>query len=142
MKQILKKIMEENIMTDRERLTELIEKNFHEQYCKRGVFNADLAADFLLKNGVIVPPCKVGDTVYCIEHKTIHECIVTMVKSLTYENKTIFFVETECEIVNPFYSDGRKMKHGIMAVWEVEYGSWYRAFRTREAAEQALKGKI
>ena len=101
--------------------------------------NVRTLADYLLKNGVIVPPCKVGDTVYCIEHKAIHECIVKMVKSLTYENKTIFFVETECEIVNPFYSDGRKMKHGIMAVWEVEYGSWYRAFLTKEAAEQALK---
>jgi hypothetical protein len=25
-------------------------------------------ADHLLANGVIVPPCKVGDTVYCIDH--------------------------------------------------------------------------
>lgn len=25
-----------------------------------------------------------------------------------------------------------------MAAWEVEYGSWYRAFLTREEAEQAL----
>ena len=25
-----------------------------------------LYADYLLANGVIVPPCKVGDTVYCI----------------------------------------------------------------------------
>lgn len=87
---------------------------------------------------VIELPCKVGDTVYCIEHKTIHECLVTMVKSLTYENRTIFFVEAECEIVSPFYSDGRKIKHGLMAVWEIEWGSWYRAFRMREEAEQAI----
>ena len=87
---------------------------------------------------VIELPCKVGDTVYCIERKNIHECLVTMVKSLTYEGATRFFVETECEIVSPFYSDGRKIKHGIMAVWEIEWGSWYRAFRTREEAEEAL----
>ena len=87
---------------------------------------------------VIELPCKVGDTVYCIEHKTIHECLVTMVKSLTYENRTIFFVEAECEIVSPFYSDGRKIKHGLMAVWEIEWGSWYRAFRMREEAEQVI----
>lgn len=50
-------------MTERERLIELIlsadislfgtDKSFAEVY-----------ADYLLENGVIVPPCKVGDTVY------------------------------------------------------------------------------
>ena len=93
---------------------------------------------FKQSENVIELPCKVGDTVYCIERKNIHECLVTMVKSLTYEGATRFFVETECEIVSPFYSDGRKIKHGIMAVWEIEWGSWYRAFRTREEAEEAL----
>ena len=83
-------------------------------------------------------PCKVGDTVYCIEHKTIHECLVTMVKSLTFVNETKFFVDAECEIVSPFYSDGRKIKHGLSAVWKIEWGSWYRAFPTREEAEEAL----
>ena len=122
-------------MTDRDRLIELIDEAINDEETSYSNI-----ADYLLANGVIVPPCKVGDTVYCIEHKTIHEGIVKLVKSLTYENETIFFVESECEIVNPFYSDGRKMKHGIMAVWEVEYGSWHRAFLTREAAEQALKG--
>ena len=95
-------------------------------------------ADHLLANGVVVLPCKVGQTVYCIEHRTIRECLVKSVKSLTYENETTFFVEAECEIVSPFYSDGRKIKHGLMAVWEIEWGSWYRAFRTREEAEEAL----
>lgn len=95
-------------------------------------------ADKLLDNGVILPPCKVGDTVYCIERKIIRECLVEMVKSLTFENVTRFFVEAECEIENPFYSDGRKIKHGIMAVWEIEWGSWYRAFLTREEAATAL----
>ena len=84
-------------------------------------------------------PCKVGDTVYCIEHKIIRECIVTMVKSINDTNQTRFIVEAECEIVSPFYSDGRKIKHGIMAVWEIEWGSWYRAFRTKEEAEKKLK---
>lgn len=88
---------------------------------------------------VIELPCKVGDTVYCIEHNIIRECFVKMVKSLTYdENGTKYFVEVECEIESPFYSDGRKIKHGLSAVWEIEWGSWYRAFRTREEAEEAL----
>lgn len=33
---------------------------------------ADSIADYLLENGVIVPPCKVGDTVYVITEK--HPC--------------------------------------------------------------------
>ena len=50
---------EHNEMTERERLIELLKnvpKNtrvFYDQY-----------ADWLLANGVIVPPCKVGDVVY------------------------------------------------------------------------------
>ncbi len=36
-----------------------------------GLVNNDLPtveqiADYLIEHGVIVPPCKVGDTVYCI----------------------------------------------------------------------------
>ena len=87
---------------------------------------------------VIELPCRVGDMVYCIEHKTIRECLVTMVKSLTFANETKFFVEAECEIESPFYSDGRKIKLGLSAVWEIEWGSWYRAFRTRGEAEKVL----
>ena len=33
-------------------------------------------ADYLLANGVIVPPCKVGDTVYSIEGKTVKSHII------------------------------------------------------------------
>lgn len=52
-------------MTDRERLIELIRK------AKKNTKGANcdleremLFADYLLANGVVVPPCKVGDTVY------------------------------------------------------------------------------
>ena len=31
-----------------------------------GTTGAEALADYLLTNGVIVPPCNVGDTVYCI----------------------------------------------------------------------------
>lgn len=109
-------------------------------------FQAEIASRMLYQLGyrkqsenVIELPCRVGDMVYCIEHNIIRECIVKMVKSLTYdENGTKYFVEAECEIESPFYSDGRKIKHGLSAVWEIEWGSWYRAFRTREEAEKEL----
>ena len=56
-------------MTQKERMVELLEKadkaafdainvSFEEYYSQ--------FADYLLSNGVIVPPCKVGDTVYSI----------------------------------------------------------------------------
>ena len=48
--------------TDRERLIELIQNAVNG--CARHW--AEIIADYLLANGVIVPPCKVGDTVYVI----------------------------------------------------------------------------
>ena len=42
-------------MTDRDRLIELIEKTFAEQYEKRGLLTAPHTADYLLSKGVIVP---------------------------------------------------------------------------------------
>ena len=50
-------------MTDRDRLIEILKKPI---YPKIGVDPAEVVADYLLANGVIVPPCKVGDVVYCL----------------------------------------------------------------------------
>lgn len=50
-------------MNERERLIEILSKTI---YPKEGVDPAEVVADYLLDNGVIVPPCKVGDTVYRI----------------------------------------------------------------------------
>lgn len=49
-------------MTDRERLIELMKKGY--ENVPVGGFVYEGIADHLLDNGVIVPPCKVGDTVY------------------------------------------------------------------------------
>ena len=52
-------------MTDRDRLIELIKKGEWEYLCSTGRSpRYDFAVDYLLANGVIVPPCKVGDKVY------------------------------------------------------------------------------
>ena len=57
-------------MTERERLIKLLMQGELEAD-KQGVFNcsrsewkAEIMADFLLSNHVIVPPCCIGDTVY------------------------------------------------------------------------------
>lgn len=58
-------------MTERERLVELIETP-NKASCVRkekdicDFKTSEILADFLLQNGVIVPPCKVGNTIYRI----------------------------------------------------------------------------
>ena len=52
-------------MTDRDRLIKLLQEPPADWEGNRGV---GAIADHLLANGVIVPPCKVGDTVYEIEY--------------------------------------------------------------------------
>lgn len=57
-------------MTQREKLVELIrnaKKNTKGANCD--LERDMLFADYLLENGVIVPPCKVGDTVYLLKRK-------------------------------------------------------------------------
>ena len=48
----------------RDRLVELLNNTFDEQYSKRGLLTAPHTADALLANGVIVPPCNVGTTLF------------------------------------------------------------------------------
>ena len=54
--------------TERERLIEILLDGvtFTDEYKNTARMQAEYVADHLLANGVIVPPCKVGDTVYHI----------------------------------------------------------------------------
>ena len=51
-------------MTDRDRLIELLKDTPMLDVLYGQDEDWESAADYLLANGVIVPPCKVGDTVY------------------------------------------------------------------------------
>ena len=55
-------------MSDRDRLIELITKAYKEwrNNTNLDVSISDFTADHLLANGVIVPPCKVGDYVWLV----------------------------------------------------------------------------
>ena len=57
-------------MTERERLIELLNEWGNKE--NDGV-RAESIADYLLANGVIVPPCKVGDTVYILAGHNGHK---------------------------------------------------------------------
>ena len=65
-------------MTVREQLKQLLANTpYYENDCylykytddKRKEYLNDAIADHLLSNGVIVPPCKIGDVVYIIDNK-------------------------------------------------------------------------
>ena len=57
-------------MTDRDRLIELVCKGIQEFGKSTVKRSADeYIADYLIANGVILPPCKVGDLVYVIRRK-------------------------------------------------------------------------
>ena len=52
-------------MTDKERLRNIIH-NAQNKYLNLLKFESSTLADYLIENGAIIPPCKVGDTVYDI----------------------------------------------------------------------------
>ena len=115
-------------MTDRERLIELIvNADVHDSYecklctkkdtsCTR--CGAEKLADHLLANGVIVPPCMVGDTVYRI-----------YTRSWVGEDKVDYFIITERGL---YYVDDKGRETSCD-----KFGKT--VFLTKEEAEQALK---
>ena len=92
-------------MADKERLIELIREA--KKYTKNA--NSDLErnmifAEYLLEHGVIVPPCKVGDTVYSIEMRIVDKWVKYKVCEIPFsltlwENgwKDIFLTREEAE---------------------------------------------
>ena len=90
-------------MTERDRLIEFLDgiqdfgtkitckkDKYYGKYIEEEDFSNEQVADYLLANGVIVPPCKVGDTVYQVDN-LFEEVVVTKLKvvELTIDNKGI-----------------------------------------------------
>lgn len=82
---------------------------------------------------LLKPPCKVGDTVWCIFESKIYEAIARKVTIVTgLNNYQLVKIEAEFEIVDPFYNDGRLMKYGM-------YQNYLETvFLTKAEAEKAL----
>ena len=109
-------------MTDRERLIEILKKPI---YILDGVDPNEAVADYLLDNGVIVPPCKVGDTVYVISRYytgtwEIYSCTVECITK--YKSNSF---------INAVFS--RDINFGLNIV---EFGKT--VFLTPEETEKAL----
>lgn len=88
-------------------------------------------ADHLLANGVILPPCKVGDTLYyCIDLGDIVHGQVLEIKVLSMEmqEKMRFYAKTV-----------KHYRYNYTRFDSTDIGKT--VFFTREEAEQALKGE-
>ena len=109
-------------MTDKERLIELILNVKSDDF--RGV-SVEQIADYLLENGVIVLPVKVGDTVYIIDLDDYDEYTDVVIDTEVFaigDGCFYFYVEQGSVLLTYSYSDiGESV------------------FLTREEAEKALK---
>jgi hypothetical protein len=106
----------------RDRLIEILLDGvtFTDEYKFPARKQAEYVADRLLANGVIVPPCKVGDTVYRVaKHRGVWEVLPREVVSITH-----------------------RLDHLYRLVWEIfstqEDRLGKTVFLTREEAEKAL----
>ena len=113
-------------MTDRDRLIELIRKSdvlcdycgdYGNSYCTEAL------ADYLISNGVILPPCKVGDVVYVISKGNILPFVVNRI------------ITTDYIKIKVDYIGGRDYE--IKYLLPDHFGKT--VFLTKEEAEKALK---
>lgn len=71
-------------MTELERLIELIKKSLFKHIYEDCTLSESIADD-LLADGVIVLPCKIGDTVYWIDGECISEGFITTILMVSDE---------------------------------------------------------
>lgn len=119
-------------MTERQRLIELlhdatfgVNKHTLADYLEKKTVEA--VADYLLANGVSVPPCKLGQKVWCI---------------CNYSNDYTEPMEYQITILSMtenYYSFAMETKNGVYEHYcnKDNVGKW--VFFTREEAEKALE---
>ena len=120
-------------MSERDRLIELMREaelaHLEETIMRPHTISSnEFLADYLLANGVIVPPCKVGDIVYVVDYtrlgNMIFECTIEEISHFTYG--TYYYLNWGLHIPR------------FKACQEKSFGKTI--FFTKEEAEQALKG--
>lgn len=128
-------------MSDRDRLVELLKEaddatEVHD--CDYPTYEEAIQAfytsiaDYLLANGVIVPPCKVGDTVWIVRENiyeaTVHRVVLSISESDNFINLGVGY-----EYADWFYDDGRKATAKELCIYLRD------AFPTKEEAEAKLE---
>lgn len=112
-------------MSDRDKLIELLDKAFLESDDNFGMPNVNQVADYLLANGVIVPPCNVGDSIYVI--------------GPDYQDATKYVIKNR--IIGKIIKDEKGL-HWInaWADFSGDFADWgITAFPAKEEAEEKLK---
>ena len=122
-------------MSEREKLVELIgnisvggilfRANFYKSTIKK-------IADQLLKNGVIVLPVKVGQTVYYIFDGFIEPCTVEVIFLSDYEDKY-----GNCTYMADIHFDRDDSPFTVAEIYFTDIGKT--VFLTKEEAEQTLQ---
>lgn len=91
-------------------------------------------ADYLIKNGVFCPPCKVGDTLYTVYYGMVFEGKVQKIIAYITEKEIVFRISINTEIDN---ANGQNELLQLDVVLE-PYKHMRLAYLTREEAEKDL----
>lgn len=90
-------------MTDRDRLVEILQDTLHEWECDVSIRTLTEITEHLIANGVICPPCKVGQIVWLVRDGKIEE---TTVEKIVLKDKGLYlkllcnsFYETTCRSI-------------------------------------------
>lgn len=112
-------------MTDKEKITAILKAYTKKHNISASSVILEEYAEELLANGVICPPCKVGDKLYILYSvtKEIEECDITG-----------FIIQTKHDVIQ--FKDGT-----IYTIWDKDYNAHFgkTLFLTREEAEKALE---
>jgi hypothetical protein len=136
----MRKRLIELLKCAREEMSKMFREKVEECLAEKGRFNSktdadrqsiyEVEADYLLDNGVIVPPCKVGDKVYVLGDEYFWEVEVVGYSILTNKWSGVAY-----EAVQYVYK-GEELIHTIYAdKWGKEM------FPTKAEAEYALKNR-
>lgn len=117
-------------MTEREKLIQIIGEIKSYEYGGMATVTDEGLADYLLANGIIVPPVKVGDKVYIKYQKKIYPVTVYAIRVDTKTNSKRICVDDWLQI-DEYY------QHSYTATFKWE-SIGKTIFLTREEAENAL----
>ena len=143
-------------MTERERLIKLLKELCHckDESCDKcssnGICFSHREADYLLANGVIVPPCKVGDWIWYVYRNEINKAKVDEIQydvskygnySYNFSIYAYDFKNKRGVTYHPI-NETAKNKSNINGVEGMDWGEDVFIFLTKEEAEKVLKGDV
>ena len=128
-------------MTERERLIELLNNSLTGSVGLSSVLSTSIA-DYLLANGVIIPPCKVGDDVWVIDREDGEavgvSCVLFLAKSKGCIIATAQINDYDLDEIIEYHINETQDEYdtNLMVYSDDD------CFLTREEAEKALKRGI